>query len=93
MRGGIESRRRYYFFPRMADKLDCPAGITVSKKSVLPNGDFRLDEYIWPDINFALWFVAADNWTAEEREEAIREFKLTMLTAIRHESDLTSLMR
>jgi len=46
----------------------CPSGITISKKPFLPEGDFSITEYSWGDCK--LWFVDADNFTADERQAA-----------------------
>ena len=61
-----------HLFPRMAEG-DTPAGITISKHDTLPAGDFQLDEWIWPDL--ALWFVAADDFTADERQAVYRAIR------------------
>lgn len=47
------------------NKLDCPAGLTISKKAELPE-EFLCTEYIWGEIS--LWFVDEDQFTAEERQ-------------------------
>lgn len=44
-----------------------PGGETVSKNAKLPEGDFGITEFIWPDMN--LWFVDEDEFTEDEREE------------------------
>ena len=54
----------YYFQRGVTD--DCEAGLTVTRQSKLPDGDFIIDEYCWGD--FKLWFVADDDFTADERE-------------------------
>lgn len=61
---------RYYYFNRGAAP-DCPAGITVSKRDTLPEGDFRITEYIFQQFGYeTLWFVDADRFTANERQAA-----------------------
>lgn len=62
---------KLYFHNRLADD-DCPAGLTVSKNEKLPPGDFRITEYKWPDV--VLWFVDADEFTADERELAAEAY-------------------
>lgn len=62
----------FYFHKRLADG-DTPAGYTVSKKSELPNGDFRITEYKWPDAN--LWFVDEDEFDADERQDVYLSYK------------------
>ena len=54
-----------YFHERLA-ATDCPAGVTVSRRKELPPGDFVIDEFSWGDLT--LWFVAADDFTADERQ-------------------------
>lgn len=61
-----------FFFERIATE-DTPAGYTVSKLSTLPAGDFKITEYQWGKV--ILWFVDADNFSADEREEAYRGWK------------------
>ena len=58
---------QFFYFERLADG-DCPAGVTVSKHEPLPDGEFGLDEYIWPLAT--LWFVAEDDFSADERGDA-----------------------
>lgn len=58
-----------FLFDRIASE-DAPAGYTVSKFSTLPAGDFEITEYQWGKV--ILWFVDADNFSADEREEAFR---------------------
>ncbi len=58
---------RFYFYPRSAAH-NAPAGMTVSKLSKLPEGDFRITEYTWGDTT--LWFIDKDLFTAGERNEA-----------------------
>jgi len=55
---------RFYFWPRQGE----PAGITVTKRDSLPDGDFGITEYCWGDAS--LWFLDADEFTADERQEA-----------------------
>ena len=62
-----ERRRGFYFFNRHADGGN-PGGTTVSKRAVLPDGDFRITEFKWGTIS--LWFVDADRFTADERQAA-----------------------
>ncbi len=57
----------FYFFPRCASDKH-PAGVTVSKKRQLPQGG--ITEYTWGTTS--LWFVDADEFTADEREAAYR---------------------
>lgn len=54
----------YYFWPRMGN----PAGITVTKRTKLPEGDFGITEYTWG--NTSLWFLNDDKFNADERQEA-----------------------
>jgi hypothetical protein len=61
------SERRFYFHPRIANGND-PGGVTVSKSKQLPDGDFRITEYRWPDV--VLWFVDQDKFTPDERQAA-----------------------
>jgi hypothetical protein len=56
-----------WFFDRAADD-DNPAGVTVSKKDMLPDGDFGITEYCWGDVS--LWFVDHDRFTPDERQAA-----------------------
>ncbi len=60
---------KFYYFERQADGDD-PAGVTVSKREKLPEGDFRITEYSWFGT-ISMWFVAADNFTRNERELAL----------------------
>ena len=59
--------REFYFWSRCAEG-DNPAGVTVSKRRRLPDGDFGLTEYKWG--HQALWFVDADRFTANQRQAA-----------------------
>lgn len=62
------------FIPRMPDGND-PGGLTVSKNVTLPDGEFQLDSYRWLTTSGAavrLWFVASDNFTADERQLAVK---------------------
>ena len=61
----------YYFWPRKAHKGD-PAGVTVTKRAELPNGDFGITEYSWGAVD--LWFLDDDEFTAAERQEAYESF-------------------
>jgi len=58
---------KFYYFARQADGQN-PAGVTVSKTPALPDGDFQIVEYLWPDA--VLWFIADHAFTADERREA-----------------------
>jgi len=58
---------KFHMHPREATKT-CPAGLTVSRKSKLPDGDFRITSYSWGRVK--LWFVDADKFTADERQMA-----------------------
>lgn len=49
-----------------------PAGLTVTKRDKLPDGDFLITGYLWGEC--ALWFVHDDYFTAAEREEARWKF-------------------
>ena len=60
-----------YFHKRKAT-ADCPAGITVSKKAKLPEGDFKITEYSWGSTK--LWFVDVDNFSADERQSIYYAF-------------------
>lgn len=62
-----------HYFERQADG-ETPAGFTVSKKPDLPEGDFRITEFSWN--NLSLWFIDADRFTADERQNSYREFLL-----------------
>ena len=56
-----------YYFTRVATKSH-PAGITVTKQKILPEGDFGLTEYTWGEVS--LWFMDSDNFTSDERQDA-----------------------
>lgn len=56
-----------YFHWRKASG-NTPAGLTVSKYPHLPVGDFGITEYFWGST--ILWFVDADEFTADERQTA-----------------------
>ena len=60
-----------YFYPRKAYRGD-PAGITVSKRSMLPDGEFGITEYAWGNVS--LWFVNEDEFSADERQSAYYAF-------------------
>ncbi len=60
--------RTVYYYSERAACGDDPAGLTVSKQSQLPDGDFHLTEYCWGRVS--LWFVDADEFTADERQNA-----------------------
>lgn len=60
-----------YFYPRAATDT-VPAGMTVSKQSTIPKGDFRITEYSWGP--HTLWFVDDDKFTADERQAALEGF-------------------
>lgn len=62
----IETMVGFYVHDRIATD-DCPAGFTVSRRAELPAGDFGITEYSWGDM--ALWFLDADEFTADERQE------------------------
>jgi len=64
---GPDMTKKFFIFPRLADG-DTPAGLTVSKTKKLPEGDFGIDEYEWPDA--VLWFVADHKFTKNERQAA-----------------------
>lgn len=57
----------YYFHKRISDS-ETPAGFTVTKSPELPEGNFRITEYSWPDLT--LWFLDEDEFNADERQEA-----------------------
>jgi hypothetical protein len=59
----------YYCFHVRAESEGTPEAITVSKTYDLPEGNFGITEYIWGDIR--LWFVDADEFTADERQQAL----------------------
>ncbi len=66
-----DKRGRFYFFPRGGDN----PGLTVTKRDELPEGDFGITEYTWSDWGYAtLWFVDADEFTANERQAAYRAY-------------------
>jgi len=70
----VAVKRRFYYFHRNADG-DKPAGVTVSKRRKLPKGDFGITEYVWQDNGYVeLWFIGQDRFTADERQQAWREF-------------------
>ena len=61
---------------RIFDRLEYGrvVGQTVTKRAALPDGEFQIDEYVWPDRT--IWFVQSDNFTEDEREavyEALKE--------------------
>lgn len=58
----------FWFHDRLGDGAAHPAGITVSKRQKLPDGDFRITEYCWGGVS--LWFVDGDAFTDDERQEA-----------------------
>lgn len=62
----------FHFFDRVEDGK--PAGVTVSKNPELPEGDFKIDEYIWPKTNTSLWFVVDDDFSEDERQSAYSFF-------------------
>ena len=62
----------FHYFVRQADGGN-PAGVTVSKVTPLPAGDFQLDEYLLD--GFALWFVESQEFTELERKLAFRGLK------------------
>ena len=68
----------YYFFERAATD-DTEAGFTVSKKATLPNGDFKITEFAWP--NMILWFIDGDAFSADERQGAYVAKSLTATKA------------
>ena len=57
----------FYFFDRK-EEPGKPAGVTVSKRRTLPEGDFEITEYGWSRMS--LWFVDEDEFTADERQVA-----------------------
>ena len=65
------AKRKFYYFTRLPNDGN-PGGITVSKQETLPAGDFRITEYRWGRewSGASLWFVDADRFTADERQEA-----------------------
>lgn len=60
-----------FFFNRLAAP-EHPSGITVSKRSTLPKGDFRITEYSWGADS--LWFVDDDKFSDDERRRAYEAF-------------------
>ena len=60
-----------YFSERLPTGDD-PGGVTVSKHTPLPDGDFKITEYIWPDVT--LWFVDNDKFSAVQMEAARSAF-------------------
>lgn len=56
-----------YFFERLESEY-YPAGLTVSKNDVLPDGDFLITEFSWGGCT--LWFIDADEFTDDERQTA-----------------------
>ena len=67
----LRKRQGIYYHQRAAYRGE-PAGITVSRRRKLPQGDFRITEYCWGTTS--LWFVEADNFTDDEREAAYRHW-------------------
>ena len=66
-----EKRGRFYFFQRGGKT----PGVTVSKSESLPDGDFKLTEYVFQNHGYVeLWFVDQDRFTASERWAAYRAF-------------------
>jgi hypothetical protein len=66
-----------YFHYRLAE-LGKPAGVTVSKRSILPCGDFGITEWLWgPTV---LWFVDDDEFTDDERQAAYEAFLVWVTT-------------
>jgi hypothetical protein len=64
-------KTKFYFFNRFGD---CP-GITASKNAVLPDGDFKITEYVFQRFGYvSLWFIDGDNFSANERERAYEQF-------------------
>lgn len=61
----------YFLYGRHATH-DAPDGVTVSKTKLLPDGDFRLDEYSWGMIS--LWFVRDHKFTRKERQAAFDQY-------------------
>ena len=59
---------KFFYFERQSGGPTNPAGVTVSKTEQLPDGDFQLDEFCWP--NATLWFITDHGFTADERQEA-----------------------
>lgn len=55
------------FFERLTEP-EAPGGITVSKRSELPSGDFQITEYYWGEAS--LWFIDDDQFTDDERQES-----------------------
>lgn len=70
---------KLFFFPR-ARGGENPAGVTVSKRSELPSGDFRITEYRWGPAS--LWFVDDDAFDDDEREEAYEAFVFGKVTEV-----------
>ena len=68
-----------YFFERQGDAIT-EAGMTVSKNPALPDGDFQIDEFTWPDAT--LWFVASDKFTADERQLIYEKWKQTAFSTL-----------
>lgn len=64
-----------YLFERL-ETPDCPAGITVSRKPKLPEGDFEIAPFSWPDL--VLGFVVEDAFTADERQQIYEALKRSM---------------
>lgn len=63
--------RGFWFHDRM-ETPEAPAGITVSKREKLPDGDFLLTEYCWGSVS--LYFVDADEFNADERQAAYHTY-------------------
>jgi len=68
----------FYFYEREEDG-GVPAGLTVSKRENLPDGDFRITEHTWPSLT--LWFLDDDEFSADEREGAYRAFLVRAMEA------------
>ena len=63
--------RNLIFTPRMPCGA-VPGGMTVHKTPLPKQGDFTITEYLWGET--ALWFVDADDFSDDERQEAYETF-------------------
>ena len=65
-------RSKAFVFHQRIAQPGVPAGWTVTKGGNLPDGDFKITEYSWGDQK--LWFLDSDNFTADDRQEALLAF-------------------
>ena len=59
---------RIYVYHRPEDReTGTPAGLTISRRDKLPDGEFTITEYRWDSVRF--WFVDQDHFTDDERQK------------------------